>query len=285
MLSELKGQVESLASKVNTSSPQRPEAAFPAVAADTSSSAEAEAIFNGSSTESSADTADRSPDVFQTPYLGVPAQRFYGPTSPDYALNVAQLKMRRDSHAGPPLHQRQLQLAGIHEEDVSGSDDEDRLQDGQHSEALRDNDKTNIAPLLTFRSIICLPEAIRLLCTFQEVIVDLHPIVNTDSLMAQTRSLYSVSDIRNWESPTSGTEATTCEILLILNLSLAIALHSDSDPKNHNNECIIRDSFQNAVNAKMAAPASSIKHATIILLKVFPASLIKLDLVLIAYLF
>ncbi|KAF5672050.1 hypothetical protein FHETE_3922 [Fusarium heterosporum] len=196
------------------------------------------------------------------------SQNFYGPTCPDYALNVGQLKLRRNSYSGPPLQHRQLQLASIHEDERSDEGDGNDGHTTQFSDSPRTFDKGDPAMLLTFRSVIGLHEAIQLLYVYQEVVGDLHPVVDLDALILQARSWYADAGAGVWDVLAASTGAASYELLLVLNLCLAIALRADSRPSNSNTEKLLRDSFQDAVNAKLAAPANSIRHATIIFLKV-----------------
>lgn len=122
--------------------------------------------------------------------------------------------------------------------------------------------------LLTFRSIMGLQEAIKLLYIYQEVVGELHPVVDIDALIVQTQSWYADAGAGVWDVMAASTGATSYEMLLIINLCLAIALSADSRPSNSNTERLLVDSFQGAVNGKLAAPANSIKHAKIVFLKV-----------------
>ncbi|KAF4969114.1 hypothetical protein FZEAL_10290 [Fusarium zealandicum] len=195
------------------------------------------------------------------------SQKFYGPTCPDYAWNVGQLKLRRNSCPGPPLQQRQLQLASIHEDEASDEADANDTQNSHFSVSPQTIDKGDPAMLLTFRSIMSLQETIQLLYIYQEVVGELHPVVDVDALIMETRYWYADAGAGVWDVLAASTGATSYELLLILNLCSAIALRADSKPSNCNTESLLRDSFQDAVNAKLAAPANSIQHATIIFLK------------------
>jgi hypothetical protein len=210
-----------------------------------------------------AETSNSNSDTASTPRSArtVTSQNFYGPTCPDYALNVGQLKLRHS------LHQRQVQLASIHEDDDSDDEDHD-AQNRQFSASPRTIEKGDPAMLLTFRSVIGLQEAIQLLYIYQEVVGELHPVVDVDALVIKTRSWYTDAGAGVWDVVAASTGAEAYEMLLIMNLCLAIALRADSKVGSANTEGLLRDSFQDAVNAKLAAPANSIKHATIIFLKV-----------------
>lgn len=274
MLSSLQEQLNSLASQVQYSSNQeqtnlpspmtmiaatRPRDPIPNTNPNTIP------IISHSYTESTTDDQSSTPKSSRT----TASQHFYGPTCPDYALNVGQLKLRRNSLPGPPLQQKQLQLASIHEDDASDEADQNDGQNTQFSVSPRTIDKGDPAMLLTFRSIMGLQETTQLLYIYQEVVGELHPVVDIDALIMQTRSWYAEAGAGIWDVLASSTGAATYELLLILNLCLAIALRADGNPSSSNTETLLRDSFQDAVNAKLAAPANSIQHATIIFLKVW----------------
>ncbi|RBR11049.1 uncharacterized protein FIESC28_09194 [Fusarium coffeatum] len=250
MLSSLQAQLNSLAAQVQTQSSNPQEVT--SLPSPVTLIESARAMVNRIDEENSESTPRSSRTAA--------SQNFYGPTCPDYALNVGQLKLRRDSL---PLHQRQLQLASIHEDDASEEGDPET----QFSISPRTVDKGDPAMLLTFRSVIGLQEAIQLLYVYQEVVGELHPVVDIDALVMQTRSWYADAGAGMWDVLAASTSAEAYELLLILNLCLAIALRADARTGSGNTEGLLRDSFQDAVNAKLAAPANSIKHATIIFLK------------------
>ncbi|RGP61378.1 activator of stress 1 [Fusarium longipes] len=253
MLSSLQAQLNSLAAQVNSNNHDVTNLPSPVTVIEN-----ARAVINRFDAES----ANSNDDTASTPRSSktVTSQNFYGPTCPDYALNVGQLKLRHS------LHQRQVQLASIHEDDDSDEEDAES-QNRQFSMSPHAIDKGDPAMLLTFRSVIGLQEAIQLLYIYQEVVGELHPVVDIDALVVQTRSWYSDAGAGVWDVMAASTGAEAYELLLIMNLCLAIALRADAKVGSINTETLLRDSFQDAVNAKLAAPANSIKHATIIFLK------------------
>ncbi|RKL40434.1 hypothetical protein BFJ70_g5663 [Fusarium oxysporum] len=272
MLSSLQEQLNSLASQVqyssnqeqtNLPSPMTMIAATRPRDPNPNANPNTIPIISHSYTESTTDDQSSTPKSSRT----TASQHFYGPTCPDYALNVGQLKLRRNSCPGPPLQQKQLQLASIHEDDASDEADQNDGQNTQFSVSPRTIDKGDPAMLLTFRSIMGLQDATQLLYIYQEVVGELHPVVDIDALIMQTRSWYAEAGAGIWDVLASSTGAATYELLLILNLCLAIALRADGNPSSSNTETLLRDSFQDAVNAKLAASANSIQHATIIFLK------------------
>ncbi|KAI7767302.1 hypothetical protein LZL87_009704 [Fusarium oxysporum] len=251
MLSSLQEQLNSLASQVqyssnqeqtNLPSPMTMIAATQPRDPNPNTNPNTIPIISHSYTESTIDDQSSTPKSSRT----TASQHFYGPTCPDYALNVGQLKLRRNSCPGPPLQQKQLQLASIHEDDASDEADQNDGQNTQFSVSPRTIDKGDPAMLLTFRSIMGLQEATQLLYIYQEVVGELHPVVDIDVLIMQTRSWYAEAGAGIWDVLASSTGAATYELLLILNLCLAIALRADGNSSSSNTETLLRDSFQDA---------------------------------------
>lgn len=256
LLASLQDQLDSLASQVHTANRDRSNSPPPIFSA--SASAGAARLQEFATMLDNEATAHDVANTTHRPLRAAGSPGFYGPTSPDYTLNVGQLKLRRNSCPGPPLQEQQLQLASIDEDAASDTIDDEADQDERPSVSPRTVGRQDATPLLTFRSIMGLQEAIQLVHIYQEVVGDLHPVVDMDALIRQAQTWYADSD--------SG--ATSCELLMIFNLVLVIALRADSKPSHRQKEKILNDSFQDAVNAKLAAPVYSIKHATIIFLKV-----------------
>ncbi|KAI8663161.1 Zn(2)-C6 fungal-type domain-containing protein [Fusarium keratoplasticum] len=251
LLSSLQDQLDNLASQVHMANRDRSNSPSPISSAG---AAKLHDFATGFNNEASAHDVRNTADK-RLRAAGSPG--FYGPTSPDYTLNVGQLKLRRNSCPGPPLQEQQLQLASIDEDAASDTIDDEAAQDERSSVSPRTVGRQDATPLLTFRSIMGLQEAIQLVHIYQEVVGDLHPVVDIDALIKQAQYWYADSD--------SG--AASCELLMIFNLVLVIALRADPRPNHCHKETLLRDSFEDAVNAKLAAPAYSIKHVTIIFLK------------------
>ncbi|UNI18395.1 hypothetical protein JDV02_004666 [Purpureocillium takamizusanense] len=262
MLSALQDQLDSLASRVQTPNRDQPLPPSPALAAESSSQRDymVTPMNDGGTGQGGLNAARQASRA-------AASQNFYGPTSPDYALNVAQLKVRQNSCSDAPLQQQQLQLASIDQEDTSDDEDTQGAQDARFVVAPRALDRRDPARLLVFRSVMGLHEVMRLLYVYQEVVGDLHPIIDLDELITQTQSWYADADPGVWKATPDRPGAASDERLLILNLALAIALRADSKPLSCDTESLLRESFQDAVNAKLASPAYNIKHVTIVLLK------------------
>ncbi|CAH0036149.1 unnamed protein product [Clonostachys rhizophaga] len=265
MLCSLQEQLDSLNSRIQTPSlnllpPQSPNEAAPEDNHDEN--------FMATFTNDVDSSSQGGADVASKPLGKAASPHFVGPTSPDYSLNVAQIKL-----SGPSLQHQQPRLAFIHQDTVDQQDppsEEDALHPTDDvdvfdtSSAHSDKDH---AKLLQFRSVIGLQETLRLLHVYQEVIGELHPIVDIDELASQAPSCYEESDSGICDLFNRGPCEVSEEQLLILNLILAIALRADSNTASHHTGILLRQSFQDIVNAKLATPAYSLNHVIIILLK------------------
>ena len=262
MLATLQDQLNNLASQVRPSTRIQLRSPSPTVAADCSGDENFVTAL-----DNDAGTSQGGPDPARQQLRGASTQHFYGPTSPDYSLNVAQLKLRRNSLSGLPLQQRQFQLATI-DEDASDEEDVADIQDLSPATQPQLLDRDSWGRLLQFRSLLGLQEAIRLLYLYQDVVGDLYPLIDLDEAGSRTRSYYTDPEPAVWDISPGRAEASPDEYPLILNLALAISLRADLNPASSVTENILRNGFQHAVNAKLATTPHSIKHVTIVLLNV-----------------
>jgi hypothetical protein len=263
MISNLQHQLNNLASQVQAPNQDQPILSPITVVDEIGSDGFMETLSSNNET-----SKDAYAKVQRSSRLAT-SQKFYGPTSPEYALNLAQLKFRQHSCSGPPLQERQIQLAGIDEEEEATDDDDPQdAQDSGLSVSPRALERADPTQLLNFRSVMSLQEAIQLLNTYHEVVGELHPVVDIDALIAQTRAWYANTNTTAGDGPATSTRGASYELLLIINLALAIALRADSKLSSRHTEILLRESFEDAVNAKLATTAYSVKHVTIILLKV-----------------
>ncbi|KAJ3546811.1 hypothetical protein NM208_g1816 [Fusarium decemcellulare] len=258
MLSTLQEQLNSLASQVRPATQIQLDSPSPTTADDCSGE---ENFIANLINDAGASKDDQSSPKQSS--RGGATQNFYGPTSPDYSLNVAQLKLRRNSCADPPLQQRQLQLASI---DEDASDEEDIADTPSPAVQPQLLDKESLARLLQFRSFMDLQEAIRLLHVYQEVVGDLHPLIDLNEAITRIRSCYLDPESVFLDVASGKAAAALDENVLILNLALAIALRAESNPESSATEILLRNCFQDAVNAKLGAAPHSVKHVIIVLL-------------------
>ncbi|PNP86007.1 hypothetical protein FNYG_01063 [Fusarium nygamai] len=196
-------------------------------------------------------------------------QCFYGPTSPDYSLNIAQIRVRQPDSSSDVVYHKQLQLASI--------DNEPAIADGTTDEREATESPTPAAVgercipmhLIGFRALINYREALRLLASFQDIVGDFHPFVNLDSLVARTRAWYVGSP--SLELQQFGSDRTARlsleEDLITYNLVLAIALHADAEPRSSDIESIIWNNCKETVNSRLTSRTTGMQHVIIVLLK------------------
>lgn len=197
-------------------------------------------------------------------------QRFHGPTSPDYSLNMAQIRLRQ--HSFSTRSQRPL-LASINDETVSG--DETDCENGYGSsisgESWHSRHRAKQSGLQHFRSIMSLQDAVRLLLVYQEVVGDFHPLVDLNDLISQVRAWYADLDATSSGRQDSFVQSAILESdenSLLIHLALAIALRAESTSSTSDIETKLQNRFQDALNAKLAFPASGIKDVVAVLLAV-----------------
>ncbi|KAL4938373.1 hypothetical protein BDV06DRAFT_226055 [Aspergillus oleicola] len=190
----------------------------------------------------------------QTRYLRKvtpPRKRYCGPTSPDYSLNVAQIRMRQTGLAG---HRAGLSKApSIDDHQL----DEEDVDDAPEGEVTADTPPSSqdVQNLLGFRNLLTKEEAVHLLSIYQEVNGESHPMLITEHLVKQTEAWYDS------ESPRAPNKDIS---LLMINLALAIGLCADPIP-GHDLAKTLYSSCEGAINAKLASP-TSVHHVVVILL-------------------
>ncbi|KAF6809038.1 lea domain protein [Colletotrichum plurivorum] len=249
LLSNLQSQLNSLASRVQTSSQSTPSSNF--ITEDGNNEDFLSSLVND---------ASAAEDCFgvlgQT--LRAPSQPFFGLPTPDYSLGVSQPESQRGSfsNALPP------QQLPHDEENFSMYAGMTVVRRGGRPAQPPTSDHAESPRLLRFRSSLGFQEAMRLLCVYQETIGDLHPIVDLDEVTAQTRSCYKEAEAFADDAP-----SVSEDDLLIINLVLAIGLNADATVTSLRNAKTIRDDTQAAFNSRLVQPVSSVKHVAIVLLK------------------
>ncbi|KAH6968122.1 hypothetical protein DER45DRAFT_638427 [Fusarium avenaceum] len=198
-------------------------------------------------------------------------QCFYGPTSPDFSLNFAQIRVRQTCSSSDAVYHKQLQLASIGTEPavVDAMSDEGEVGDPLTPALVGGHGYPR--SLMGFRSLINYKEALRLLALYQDIVGDFHPFVNLDRLVAKTRAWYlgSTETPRLGQDTGSGgsTKLSLEEDLLTYNLVLSIALHADTESRNSGVEAIIWKTCRAAVNNQLISQTTGMQHVIIVLLK------------------
>ncbi|KAL2875603.1 hypothetical protein SGCOL_009220 [Colletotrichum sp. CLE4] len=197
-----------------------------------------------------------------------PPRALYGLPSPEDTMKVARTRVRRESlyHTPPePAQDETISLDFI--PTVSGHDDAMSLTQSTSSFNPLITGGSDSQKLLRFKSLMNIDEVVEMLGVYQDVIGELHPIIDIDQTIAHARSFYADVESTSWEMVTEKSATPAEEDLMILNLALAIALHTEATPESSNIEALIVDCMKEAVNSRVTESTTSMKQAIIILLK------------------
>lgn len=190
-------------------------------------------------------------------------RRFYGPTSPDYSLNAAAIKLRQaQSHPGASTVQEETNpsLGDDH------TDDDDRtLVQESHGSVVQARLATTrlrqcIAQLPRF---IARNETLRLLNVYHDAVGFLHPILNPKWLAEQAEACYADNN-----KSTSDTSILHEDTILILFLAISIALAAESVSQSYVGKTLY-ENVEHLIKLKLASEVSSPDHVLIALLAVY----------------
>lgn len=194
-------------------------------------------------------------------------QGFCGPTSPDYSLNVAQMKMGQGKFSDPGLDMR---MSPSLDGSPPSKGPSHLTNPAEQSWALPDQAMRQSLgkDLFRFRTLLSKRDAVRLIRVYQGSIGELHPIVDCERLIEQTEGWYiwptdGLSDPdRGVDDFPSGEHG-----LVILNLVLSIALCAETG--SHSEQAMtLYKSCHGIISHSMAVPAAGIQHVIVMLLVV-----------------
>jgi hypothetical protein len=178
---------------------------------------------------------------------------FYGPTSPDYSMNLVQITLRQLGYLTSSSHQPMLPS-------VNGNDAV--LPPIRQWPSRRHFDRYQ---LLQFRLWLPLQEAKDAADTYHRVIGELHPFVNIDRVGSQLESCYS-SDTN--QSLGGESNQPDDDDLIILVLMLAVVAQVSKDTLLATMASVLHSNFMPSANAAITSSTTSIKQVTIALLLV-----------------
>lgn len=192
--------------------------------------------------------------------------KFFGPTSPDFSLNMVQMKLRTGLFSKSPQYSEQI--ASI---DENQTDDEEARDDIETHRSIDSPYQMANSPafqkLLQFRNYISMREAVRMLLVYQEVVGEYHPILDVDMLVKQVERWFTWPE---GQFP-PGLSAADEHNILVVNIAIAIALCIEPTYPN-SGHANIRDKIytgcQEVINAKVMGQNPSIKTVVVILLVV-----------------
>lgn len=184
-----------------------------------------------------------------------PRLRFCGPTSPNFSLNMAQIKLT-DKEASSSGKRPRLPTM---DEDMSdrevGSISDSSSHHTQVNPSAISSDRT-LAHLNTFAT---LDQALRLLETYQEIIGHFHPILDFARLKQHAEKCFSRT--------TSGDIALDEDDFITLHLALSMALVAEGKSSIRLERSRLGCVFDMA-NARITSPAAVVTQVTVALLVV-----------------
>ena len=178
---------------------------------------------------------------------------FYGPTSPDYSMNLVQITLRQLGYLTSLSHHPMLPSV----------DGNDALSSSiPRWQPRRRCDRHQ---LMQFRSWLSLQEAKDAVDTYHKVIGELHPFVDIDRIRSQLESCYS-SDAN--QSLGGENNQPDDDDLIILVLMLATVAQASKDTLLAKMASVLHSNFMHSANAAVTSPTTSIKQVAIALLLV-----------------
>jgi hypothetical protein len=226
------------------------------------------------STEQSYDSDVRFSNLTSTVPLIIPppaancskrtTHRFHGPVSPDYSLNAAEIKIRQSQH--PAAGSSEKTNPSVEDDET---DDEEPVlyPEANNNRPNPRRQSTHMQELLQWPLLLSKREAVRLLDVYQEVIGDLHPIVDTKRLVEQVEICYALAGME--QDPRHGEGSIIDENTLILCLALSIAFAAETVTQSRTGKTLY-NSLQNIIKIRVASRVTSLKHVIITLLLVCP---------------
>ncbi|KAH7354504.1 hypothetical protein B0T11DRAFT_321207 [Plectosphaerella cucumerina] len=191
-------------------------------------------------------------------------RRFCGPTSPDYSLNIAQIRLQQGDANGRPARPRVPSIDDNQSDDDEGSDD---LDEDDNPGLVRVSVRT-LEMLTGFRRLLSKHESLRLVYTYQEVYGGFHPMLDLEVLTKQVEDWYDQTPGASSYPPPGNFPVrvpTDESSLLTINLIFAIALCAEST-SDVDMAKVIYAYCREAINRKMLSPAPKIENAAIALL-------------------
>lgn len=194
-------------------------------------------------------------------------RRFHGPTSPDYSLNAAEIKLRRAQ--SPPggtalQHENNPSL-----EDEQTDEDEYRLVPEDDGFGIQSRLTTTRLRqhLLQLQRLLPKDEMIRLSNVYQGVIGHLHPVLDIKGLIERAKACYMQAGTDH--DPTRAFDASSTQenTILILFLVLAIALCAETVSQSYVGKTLYK-SVQYLIKVKLASEVSCSDHVVIAFLTV-----------------
>lgn len=184
-----------------------------------------------------------------------PRLRFCGPTSPNFSLNMAQIKLTDYEDNSPNKRSRLPTM----DEDVSDRDVDSISDSYTHHMHVNSSAISSDRTLAHLNAFATLDQALRLLETYQETIGNFHPILDFARLKQHAEKCFSKT--------TSGDIALDEDDFITLHLALSIALVAEGKSSIRLERSRLGCVFDMA-NSRITSPAAAVTQVTVALLMV-----------------
>ncbi|PVI02993.1 hypothetical protein DM02DRAFT_726784 [Periconia macrospinosa] len=197
----------------------------------------------------------------------VVARHFHGPTSPDYSLKAAEIKLRKSQETAPganpsPPHDINPSL----EDEQTDEDDESLMVENDGLNTQSWHAATRLRQCLAQLSrILTKNKALRLLNVYHDVIGNLHPFVDINHLKEQVEALYIRPGTDKAATRTFERMCTQENTVLILFLVLSIALSAETVSQSITGKTLYQG-VQHLVKLKIASEVSNLDDVEVVLL-------------------
>jgi hypothetical protein len=214
-----------------------------------------------------------------------PIGSFFGPTSPDFSLNMAQ-KQSCIEKASQDADRVPFDLPSIGEEQSDEDEENEPPESGDVPAtriaryAARDHGQTRRQPRPCLRSkglseipeSLSLRESLRLVRVYDEVVGSFHPILDIAVLAQHLEVLYQNDEDQSLRNNSSRSPKLDQDNLLLLNLVLSIALFAENTPSEAKLGRRIFHACQEAINFRLMTTPSKLNHVVLALVTVSLAS-------------
>lgn len=205
-----------------------------------------------------------------SPSAGSPSKnvtrKFFGPTSPDFSLNAAEIKLRQAHGARgalSPEDETNPSLEDEHSEDEQCGHGADMPGTNSHTTLTNHRLRQCVSQLPRF---LAKHDTLRLIDVFQDVVGNLHPVLKSKRIIEEAEACYAARNSRSIAEPKEIEENAT----LLLFLTLAIALTAESVSQSIVGQTLYR-SIEPLVKMKLTTEVCSPDDVLVALLVVCAA--------------
>jgi hypothetical protein len=121
--------------------------------------------------------------------------------------------------------------------------------------------------LFQFRTLLSKRDSLRLIRVYEDVIGDMHPLLDTDRLAEQAEGWYNWPAAGSSDAKDGDNALLEDQSLLVLNLVLCIALCAEAGCRSETARGLYR-SCLNMIGTMLAAPVNGLQHVVLVMLVV-----------------